>query len=45
MIIIIIIIIIVIVIIIIHAFLSRHKVVTLEAVASQVRSCHYCPLL
>ena len=33
------------IIIIIHTFLSRHKVVTSEAVAAQVRSCHYCPLL
>ena len=34
-----------IIIIIIHTFLCRHKVVTSEAVAAQVRSCHYCPLL
>ena len=33
------------ILIIIHTFLSRHKVVTSEAVAAQVRSCHYCPLL
>jgi len=34
-----------IIIIIIRTFLSRHKVVTSEAVAAQVRSCHYCLLL
>ena len=31
--------------IIIHTFLSCHKVATSEAVAAQVRSCHYCLLL